>query len=220
MVIPVGQRYQQTMYLFTKKKGKLEPEALQPTFFVPMTGAAEDRRQVKPDPANPRIANGGFEQIDDLTKLPVAWYYAHQMEVTSDQLAPAGKVFVQFSNTQPGRTSQALQGFAIDGRKVHQIDVSCRVRAQDVRLGESRDQTPVLGITYFDERRAPCGESLMPAAGRWTGSFDWQRETARLAVPQKAREASIRIGLFGATGKLSLDEIELKPASDSQPPKR
>ena len=41
MVIPVGERYQQTLYLLKKSDGKLVSEALQPTLFVPMTGKAE-----------------------------------------------------------------------------------------------------------------------------------------------------------------------------------
>ncbi len=54
MVVPVGERYQQTLYFFTKKDGKLDQEALLPTLFVPMTGKAEDNREVLPDPAHPR----------------------------------------------------------------------------------------------------------------------------------------------------------------------
>src|SRR5690606_37543023 len=50
MIVPVGERYQQTLYLFRKKNGKLESEALLPTLFVPITGAAEAARVVKPDP--------------------------------------------------------------------------------------------------------------------------------------------------------------------------
>jgi len=41
MVVPVGERYQQSLYLLTKKAGKLEAEELRPTLFVPMTGKAE-----------------------------------------------------------------------------------------------------------------------------------------------------------------------------------
>ena len=44
LVIPVGERYQQMLYLFGRKTGKLEAEPLQPTFFVPMTGVAEQQR--------------------------------------------------------------------------------------------------------------------------------------------------------------------------------
>ena len=38
LVVPLGQRYQQTLYLFRKVDGRLQPEPLQPTFFVPMMG--------------------------------------------------------------------------------------------------------------------------------------------------------------------------------------
>ncbi|MEM9826801.1 MAG: protein-L-isoaspartate(D-aspartate) O-methyltransferase, partial [Planctomycetota bacterium] len=45
MIVPVGERYQQTMYRMIKKDGKLERQALRPTLFVPMTGAAEASRE-------------------------------------------------------------------------------------------------------------------------------------------------------------------------------
>ncbi len=61
MVIPVGERYQQTMYLFRKENGELRREALRPTLFVPMTGQAEQDRDVQPDPTQPLLRNGDFE---------------------------------------------------------------------------------------------------------------------------------------------------------------
>ena len=62
MIVPVGERYQQVLYLFKKKDGKLINEALRPTLFVPMTGTAEDEREIKPDPLHPKLVNGGFEE--------------------------------------------------------------------------------------------------------------------------------------------------------------
>jgi protein-L-isoaspartate(D-aspartate) O-methyltransferase len=42
MVIPIGDRYNQTVYLMVKKNGKMEQvKALRPTLFVPMTGRAQ-----------------------------------------------------------------------------------------------------------------------------------------------------------------------------------
>ena len=69
IVIPVGERYQQTLYLMTKKDGKLETESLRPTLFVPMTGRAEDRRQVRPDGATPEVVNGSFESPADASMM-------------------------------------------------------------------------------------------------------------------------------------------------------
>jgi protein-L-isoaspartate(D-aspartate) O-methyltransferase len=60
IVVPVGERYQQTLYLMRKKDGEMQSEALRPTLFVPMTGAAEDKREVQPDPADPQVINGGL----------------------------------------------------------------------------------------------------------------------------------------------------------------
>src|SRR5262245_5692937 len=62
MIVPVGERYSQTLYMLRKKGEKLESEALLPTLFVPMTGKAEEQRGKLPDPANPKVVNGSFEQ--------------------------------------------------------------------------------------------------------------------------------------------------------------
>ena len=61
MIIPVGQRYEQTLVRLQKKAGKLERSDLVPSLFVPMTGHAEERREVLPNGENPSLANPGFE---------------------------------------------------------------------------------------------------------------------------------------------------------------
>ena len=43
-------------------------------------------------------------------------------------------------------------------------------------------------------------------------TFSWQLERGQIDVPARAREAIVRIGLFGAVGQISLDAIELKAA--------
>ena len=46
MIIPVGERYEQTLVRIQKREGELERTDLVPSLFVPMTGQAEDRRAV------------------------------------------------------------------------------------------------------------------------------------------------------------------------------
>jgi len=213
MIIPVGERYQQMLYLFTKKQGKLAYEALRPTLFVPMTGTAEERRQVQPDPANPAIQNGGFERGEGDPPMPAGWHYQRQLEWVEDEEAPEGKHYVTFSNADPGRHSQALQGFGVDGREVRELDVSLVIRAEGVRSGQNPRQLPVLGVTFFDENRAVLGEEIV---GPWLGSFDWRPEGRRIPVPPRAREAVLRIGLMGAVGEISVDAVELKAAKDGK----
>ena len=207
MVIPVGERYQQTLYLLTKKDGKLEVEKLQPTLFVPMTGIAESQRQVKPDPANPQLVNGGFEELNEETEEPVGWHYQRQLRVSSEGTIPGGKNYVTFSNTEPGRGCQALQGFAVDGREVKQLELSLVAKGKNIRPAKLRGRLPSVAVTFFGPNRDYIKETY---TSPWRGSFDWQPEKAVIDVPGRAREAIIRIGLQGALGELSLDNIEIK----------
>ena len=51
MVIPLGDRYNQAVYLMVKENGKLVQKAkLRPTLFVPMTGKAQDEAKAKNAP--------------------------------------------------------------------------------------------------------------------------------------------------------------------------
>jgi protein-L-isoaspartate(D-aspartate) O-methyltransferase len=43
MIVPVGDRYGQRLYLLVKRAGKVEQRAVLPVMFVPMTGESEKR---------------------------------------------------------------------------------------------------------------------------------------------------------------------------------
>lgn len=210
MVVPVGERYQQTLYLMRKTNGKMESETLRATLFVPMTGAAEDKRVLKPDPTKPQIANGNFEEVadnQDGKSQPIGWHYQRQLKVESDS-APEGSHYGLFANTESGRGCHALQGFAVDGRKVSQLQVKVWVRVKDVVPGATRHEMPAVVITYYDDRRAVVGEE---SVGPFVQNADWQEITAQVPVPLKAREAILRIGLHGATGEVAFDDLRIQP---------
>ncbi len=213
MVIPAGQRYQQTMYLLKKTDGKMAAEALRPTLFVPMTGRAEDNRRVKPDPAHPSIFNGGFEQVLGEPPIPRGWHYQRQLKLAGDGNVPQGENYAVFSNAQPGRGCRALQGFAVDGRTVRRLEVSMQVRGRDLRPGQTPQQVPMAVVTFYDERRAMAGQGLI---GQWRGTFDWQGERAWIEVPRAAREAILRIGLLGAVGEIAFDDVRVKAVGGRQ----
>jgi protein-L-isoaspartate(D-aspartate) O-methyltransferase len=213
MVVPVGKRYQQVLYRFVKKNGKLEAQPLRATLFVPMTGEAEENRQVLPDPLHPHLTNGSFEEVpnenpeDGKPLKPSGWHYQRQLTlVDSSSAARDGKRFVTFSNREPGRGSQALQGFGVDGRKVARLDLSFWVRGEDLRYGQNRRQTPAVIVTFYDENRAPCGAERV---GSWLGTFDWRRQQGAARVPLQARAAIVRIGLIGGTGEISFDGLQM-----------
>jgi protein-L-isoaspartate(D-aspartate) O-methyltransferase len=206
MVIPCGERYQQTLYLLKKANGKLSADALQPVLFVPMTGEAEKGRKIQPDPTRPTIENGGFESVAGDPPAPTGWYYQRQLELVSDKDAPEGKNYITFKNTTPGRGSHALQGFPVDGRKVVQLRISARVRGRDIRPGPAPKQVAAIIVNFYDEHRTPISETVF---NTWRGTFDWQSETRSINVPQRAREGIMYIGLLGAVGEISFDEIKL-----------
>ncbi|MEZ6105294.1 MAG: protein-L-isoaspartate(D-aspartate) O-methyltransferase [Pirellulaceae bacterium] len=207
MIIPVGERYQQSLYLFRKVNGQLESEALRPTLFVPMTGRAETLRQVQPDPANPQIINGDFEIADEDPTLIPGWYYERQVEMVEDDKAPEGKQFVRFSNEHLGRSSHLLQGFPIDGSEVHRLRISALVRSDLTFPGTAKTDVPLIAISFYDEERRDLGFAFI---GPFIGSQDWHEEVKEIEVPRQAKEAIVRIGLFGATGSISFDAIKIE----------
>jgi protein-L-isoaspartate(D-aspartate) O-methyltransferase len=209
MVVPVGERYSQTLYLFRKKGDKLESEALLPTLFVPMTGKAEEARQVQPDPTNPKLVNGGFEEEAFSGGGQPGWYYERQVEWVHDVKSPDGEHHVRFKNDEPGLSAHLLQGFAIDGREVAQLAVSAWVKTEGVVPGRGRDENAQIAITFYDQQRKDLGHMFM---GPFPSTADWHQQTKTFRIPPDAREAIFRIGLFGATGAAAFDKIEIKKA--------
>jgi protein-L-isoaspartate(D-aspartate) O-methyltransferase len=205
MIIPLGERYQQSLYLMTKKDGKLVSEALVPTMFVPMTGQAEDMRKVKPDPAKPQLTNGDFETLDKAGRID-NWYYQRQIALETEK-APEGTRYVTFSNREAGRGAHALQAFPVDGRVVKTLNLSCFVKGESLRPGSSPAESPSLAVIYYDKERKVVGTY---AIGNFRGTFDWRAFEDKVRVPTLAREAILRIGLHGATGEISFDQVKLE----------
>jgi protein-L-isoaspartate(D-aspartate) O-methyltransferase len=195
MAIPVGERYSQTLYLFKKRGDKLEKEALLPTLFVPMTGKAEEVRQHKPDPLNPRLVNGSFEEEPNFKAEggQPGWYYERLVKRREDERA--------------NLDSHLMQGFPIDGRHVSRLDVSGWVMTESVIGGAHPDQIPYIALTLYDDQRRPLDPLLL---GPFRGNSSWHEVKKTFTVPKDAREGILRIGLFGATGTACFDKLEVK----------
>ncbi len=213
MVIPLGQRFQQTLYLFRKEDGQLVQEALRPTLFVPMTGEAERRREVQPDGRNPEIVNGSFEEMavrkEGEEPMLVGWHYLRHGEVVEDRLAPDGNHFLRFRNDVPGRLARTVQGFALDGRQVSRLAVSTWIRVNSVQAGRRPDQLAYVHVTYYDDDRRTVGEDWL---GPWFGTFDWEQKAGVLDVPRTTRSAIVMIGLLGGVGEADFDHVRLRAA--------
>ena len=198
MIIPLGKRYHQAFYLFEKQNGKLIENKLLPTLFVPMTGMADELRKNKEDSAHPKIANGGFEESTD--DMPDGWFYARQ--ATLEHLgAKEGKAYMTFSNTEPGREAHILQAVGIDGSRVQKINISLWVRADGTTRGQ-----PSLRISFYDTNNHSLGSHNI---GPWVGTFRWKRVSKEINVPKDAVMGMIQVGLRGAIGRLSIDDVRM-----------
>lgn len=210
MVIPVGERYDQTLVLLTKREGRMQREALVPSLFVPMTGTAEQGRRVQPDGTRPAIENGGFETLLPDSIVPTAWYYGRQMETVEADDAPEGKRYLRLTNTDPGRPAQVFQGFPVDGRVVARLTVQAQVRAEGVRPGLAGDETPAIAVKFFDADRSRSARSIV---GPWLGTFPWREVSGTVPVPTWAREAILQVGMLGGTGQVEVDAVSVTGAS-------
>ncbi len=208
MVIPMGQRHQQTLYLMKKKDGKMVADSLRPTLFVPMTGKAEEQRKVLPDATKPEILNGDFEEGVDEDGFIKGWYYQRQLTWKEEVLAPSGQHYVQFKNTVPGAHAHLMQGFAIDGRKVPRLKLSASVACEDVAVGPYPTDLPLVALTFYDEDRKELNTFVI---GPFQATQTWKNLDLEIRVPIAAREAIVRIGLFGATGTVSYDNVIIRP---------
>ena len=206
IVVPIGERYSQTLVLLRKVDGKIEEEKLLPTLFVPMTGKAEAGREVKPDPANPKFANGSFEEEAFESGAQPGWYYERQVKWVKDPKSPDGDHHVLFSNEDSGVSSHLLQGFGIDGRKVKRVELSGWIQLKNV-VANGRTEQPYIIVTLYDSNRRELDPLVI---GPFNSDSDWHEVKKTFDIPVSAREGIVRIGLFGATGEARFDNIKIQ----------
>jgi protein-L-isoaspartate(D-aspartate) O-methyltransferase len=210
MLIPVGSRFEQILFHLKKEYGQLSVISRQPTYFVPMTGAAQEG--VATAPTNTEIINGSLERMENIPGLPDGWYSLKQVDCENGQ-GRSGSHGFHFSNNTPGRSAYAMQAFAVDGRKSKLIDISAWVRGQSLRT--KSDAAPArIAITYYDQNQLPAGEgSINLTSGDQT---QWHEVTGRLPVPPQARWAVFAVTLGETLGDLWADDFSLQPVSVDQ----
>ncbi len=206
MLIPVGERFQQDLCTLVKREGTLEVESREPTYFVPMTGSAESLRSVRPDGPLTPLANGDFEQLLEPDK-PANWYYVRRATIERGGPTNESGHFITFESQAAEAQSHALQSFGVDGASVSELHIDVWVKADDVQGAGSPHDGGRLVISFFDEQRNWLGEQTV---GWWRGSFHWRRQSGRALVPREAKIATLGLGLFDATGRLSCDDVKVR----------
>lgn len=207
MLIPVGERYQQSFHLLKKKDGQLETQKLASTLFVPMTGESEKLRTILPDPMNPVIRNGSFEIDANGDGRADSWHYQRKAEICEENQSEPVNHFLRFKNEVPGELAQALQGNAVNGQKVSSLRITFRVRTENIQPGPEKGDQAGFVFHFYDRNRKEVGTVLH---GRLPVSREWQHSVARVAVPTTSREMIVRAGLNGAVGVFDIDDVQLE----------
>ena len=226
IVVPVGERHQQTLYLVEKIDGKMQPQALRPTLFVPMTGKAEDEREQLPDPLNPKLLNSDFEEGVDEKGFVKGWYYqrnltwksshaskskANENAAESSDIADDNH-FVEFNNQVPGQHAHLMQRFSIDGREVPRLRFSAKIACQNTSEGLYPSDLPDAALWFYDEKLHEVGRTVK--LGPLRENESWHERKREIRVPIAARTAIVRIGLFGGTGTAQFDNVSVEKISD------
>ena len=203
IVIPVGDRYQQTLYRMRVRDGELLRESLRPTLFVPMTGRAGREGR---DTAS-HVVNAGFELPRDERGFLPGWFDQRGAERVASERAPEGAHYLRFDNRTPGSPAHVMQGLAADGRKLAALELLAWVKLDGVTPFPGGDP-PQVALHVFDADHALVAlESLGPLAG----SASWQLLRKRVTLPASARQAVLRLGLFGGSGRAGFDAVRISP---------
>ena len=208
MLIPIGERYQQNLMTFKKTDGKLVEAGMRPTLFVPMTGEAESRRETVPDLTKVDLANPSFEEPLNEGKFLPGWYYQRGATRVESADAPDGAAFLHLETDSRDQAAMSLQGLGLDGRHIHEVNLSVTLRTKGAIPGTKPGEGVGVVLSLYDHGRREIG-SL--ALGPFRGDTAWKKETIRSRIPAETREAILKIGLFGSTGVLEADAVELTP---------
>ena len=215
MIIPVGERFQQTLFRMTKRDGKLVRQPLRPTLFVPMTGQAEEQRQAaarrgqsrrgqrrlrtrclhRPESGCRRFCAGLV-----LRSPGSATGRDHPVRgrPIANPVHTAGDTTPDLSNQTPGLSAHLLQG----NRNRRKTGAADSARAAGCGpTASARDPRPMRCRRSRSAFTINSGRELATfTVGPFRGSRPWREASRLIRVPAQARELILRIGLFGATG--------------------
>ena len=103
------------------------------------------------------------------------------------------------------------QNFAIDGGSVKKITLSGAYRVLDLRANvDTRKTVALIKLYFFDKDRKPVrngGEVVVLYAE--IGSSPWREFEQEIAVPPRATEASLQVGILDGVGVVEFDDVQL-----------
>ena len=95
----------------------------------------------------------------------------------------------------------------MDGRVVSKLRLSGHVTTSGVKISPVWEEEPFIIVQFLDENRNRLGYNWL---GPFVGDLKWQKSENTFPVPPESREAIVLIGLFGAIGSASFDDIKIE----------
>lgn len=107
------------------------------------------------------------------------------------------------------KTSQIVQGFAVDGKHVSKIRIELTVRGTEIYPVDQtwRKSSGILFVQFYNDEAAMIQSLELANAA---GSFEWEKFAMEIFVPKKAKSAIVTLGLFDSTGTLDIDGISIR----------
>jgi hypothetical protein len=153
---------------------------------------------------NNLIVNGDFELGDP---SPASWV----LEKDARRAFPGMKSPAALELGRAG--SRAMSGIALRVDQFEALEISMAVRFTAGRGAEGATAR----IFFLDEFGRPVGgQQNARAFVRWTGSFAWRVDQARVSVPPGATRALLQIDKLDASGTIRIDDVRILGSPEAQ----
>ncbi len=146
------------------------------------------------------VVDGGFEYFNPLS----AWSAGEGHRI----IYPGFKGEAALSmGPSPSGKSSTLQELVIENASaIRKASLELNARFDGVK-SSGKDGGAKAEIEFRDEEERLIDTAVI---GPWTGTKDWTRLTARVAIPPKTRHAELRLVMDHAGGAAQFDEVRLE----------
>ncbi len=150
------------------------------------------------------VVNDSFELGDP---APASWIVAKDARrVSPGRNSPTA--------LELGRAgSRAMTVLALKVDPFEALEISIAVRCSGVRGADGATAR----LFFLDEFGKPAqGQQNARAFARWTGSFPWRVDQARVSVPPGATRAVLQIDKVDSIGRVAIDDVRITASPDAQ----
>ncbi len=156
------------------------------------------------EPTANLVLNGGFELG---TPEPFGWL----VEQGARRASPGFRSDSALELTKAG--SRAARGLSMPVGPYSGLDLTVAVRARGLRGSGGA----AAHLIYFDEGgRTMAGPGTVTPVFRWSGTFDWRADRARVSIPRGAVRAVFQVEKPDANGSIRLDELKVTAAPEPE----